>query len=388
LVTAAFIGPGTLTTCTLVGVTTGYELLWVMLFSVLATITLQEMSARLGLITQKGLGEAFNRQFTTGVTRLFGLFLIIGAVLIGNAAYEAGNLAGGVLGIELIFGQSHLWPLLIAFFSFTALYFGRYRWLEKILIALVLAMSFCFLLTVIMVRPNLSDILSGFIPVNLSADRLLLILALLGTTVVPYNLFLHASVVSKKWHHPDDLKALRWENAGSIAIGGLISIFIILTAASSSSQVEGVNSAADLAIQLEPLAGAGARWLMGTGLMAAGLSSALTAPMAAAYAAKGLFKWPDNETDYRFRLVWMVILGIGLLVTLTDLERVLIIKFAQITNALLLPLVAIYLLYLSNQSSIMGKYRNGLMINVLGGFVILVALLLSFRTLNTVFNLL
>ena len=84
LVAAAFIGPGTLTTCTLVGVQTSYDLLWVMLFAILATIILQEMAARLGFATQEGLGEAFDKQFTAGISRYIVFFLVIGAILVGN----------------------------------------------------------------------------------------------------------------------------------------------------------------------------------------------------------------------------------------------------------------------------------------------------------------
>ncbi|MGB5262894.1 MAG: divalent metal cation transporter, partial [Lutimonas sp.] len=125
---------------------------------------------------------------------------------------------------------------------------------------------------------------------------------------------------------------------------------------------------------------------MGIGLMAAGISSALTAPLAAAYAAKGLFGWKDGEKNLKFRSVWMVILLIGIFVSITNLERVLVIKFAQITNAILLPFVAIYLLYISNSKKILAKFTNSLFTNILGVIVILFTLILSIRTLNNVFH--
>lgn len=386
LVAAAFIGPGTLTTCTIVGVQSGYELLWAMLFSVVATIILQEMAARLGLVTQKGLGEAFNQQFPSGISRFIVFFLVIGAILIGNAAYEAGNISGGVLGFDLIIGEYNWWPIIIGIFCFLLLFFGRYKWLERILVGLVIVMSICFLLTAILVRPNLGDILTGFIPKKDSVDHFLLIMAVIGTTVVPYNLFLHASTVPKKWSPTASLKDLRVENRVAIILGGLISTLIIITAASSSGLVEEIRTAKDLAVQLEPVFGQGAKWLMGIGLMSAGVSSALTAPLAASYAAKGLFDWPEDEKDIRFRAVWMVILLIGVLVSITDIERVLIIQFAQITNALLLPFVAGYLLYISNVKQILGKYTNNWISNLLGIFVILVTILLSLKTLNSIWG--
>lgn len=237
-----------------------------------------------------------------------------------------------------------------------------------------------------MVKPNLSDVLKGFIPTAASFDNFLLIMAVIGTTVVPYNLFLHASTISKKWSTKDSLRDLRIENIIAIVLGGIISMLIIITAASSSGAVEEVRSAKDLAIQLEPLFGQSAKWFMGIGLMAAGISSALTAPLAAAYAAKGLFSWSDDETNIKFRSVWMIILLIGVLVSITDVERVLIIKFAQITNALLLPFIAIYLLYISNVKKLMGQYTNGMVSNILGGIVVLVAIMLSLKSLNGIFG--
>ncbi|MGB5383684.1 MAG: Nramp family divalent metal transporter [Lutimonas sp.] len=386
LVAAAFIGPGTLTTCTIVGVQTGYQLLWAMLFSILATIVLQEMAARLGYATQSGLGEALNKEFPKGIARYLVFFLVIGAILIGNAAYEAGNISGGVLGLDLIAGEMKLWPILIGIFCFLILFFGRYKWVEKILIGLVIIMSLCFLITAILVKPDLKEVFKGFVPSMPSGDAFLLIMALIGTTVVPYNLFLHASTISKKYSVDSSLKDLRIENAVSIILGGIISILIIITAASSANELTEIDSAKDLAVQLEPLFGKSAKWFMGIGLMAAGISSALTAPLAAAYAAKGLFGWKDGEKNLKFRSVWMVILLIGIYVSISNLERVLVIKFAQITNAILLPFVAIYLLYISNSKKILAKFTNSLFTNILGVIVILFTLILSIRTLNNVFH--
>lgn len=385
LVAAAFIGPGTLTTCTMAGVEASYSLLWAMLFAIIATMVLQEMAARLGFATQQGLGEAFNKQFSQGIARYIVFFLVIGAILVGNAAYEAGNISGGVLGFDLVVGEFRWMPIVIGIFCFLLMYFGEYKWVERILISMVIIMSICFLITAIMVQPDMSEVFKGFIPRQVFGENFLLIMAVVGTTVVPYNLFLHASTVSKKWNTSDSLKDLRIENAVAIMLGGMISILIIITAANSDSET--VKNAKDLAIQLEPLFGQSAKWFMGIGLMAAGISSALTAPLAAAYAAKGLFGWSDDEKDKKFRAVWMIILFIGVLVAITDIERVLIIKFAQITNAILLPFIAIYLLYISNSKKILGKYTNGLVSNGLGVVVIIIAVLLSLKSLNSIFNL-
>ncbi len=385
LVAAAFIGPGTLTTCTMAGVQTGYTLLWAMLFSIFATLILQEMSARLGFVTRKGLGEAINAQFSEGVSRILVFFLVIGAILIGNAAYEAGNIAGGVLGLHLMVGEWKILPLVLGGISFLLLFFGKYKLVERVLIGLVILMSVCFLLTAIIVRPDFGAIFSGFVPSGIN-ENFLLIMGLIGTTVVPYNLFLHASTISKKWDKNASIRDIRIENAVAITLGGLISMLIIITAAASQGNVEAVTSAKDLAAQLEPLFGATAKWAMGFGLLAAGLSSTLTAPMAAAYAAQGLFGWEKDEKDSKFRVVWMLILVIGVVVAMTGSKPVSIIKFAQITNALLLPFIAVYLLYISNSKKLLGKYTNTLLVNILASVVIGITVLLSLKTLYGLFG--
>ena len=386
LIAAAFIGPGTLTTCTLAGVQTGYEMLWVMLFAVAAVIILQETAARLGFATGQGLGEAFNRRFTGGISRVTVYFLVISAVLIGNAAYEAGNISGGVLGFELLWGERNIYPWLIGIFCFLLMFFGKYKRLEQLLIGLVILMSICFLVTAILVRPDPAAVLQGFIPRLPARENFLLLAAVIGTTVVPYNLFLHASVIAKHRKTGTSLRDLRIENAVSVILGGLISGLIIITAAASGEATGTVKNAADLAVQLEPLFGQSAKIFTGIGLAAAGISSALTAPLAAAYAARGLFGRKGNETDAGFRAVWILILLIGVIVTVTDPERVLVIKFAQITNAVLLPFIAAYLLYLSNDRNLMGAHANGTVANVLGASVVLLTFLLSIKSLGSVFG--
>lgn len=384
LVAAAFIGPGTLTTCTLAGVQSGYTLLWALLFSIVATIVLQEMSARLGFVTQEGLGEAISKQFPQGIGRFFFFFLVIGAILIGNAAYEAGNISGGILGLELTVGKSSLWPLILSCIAGILLWVGKFKWIERFLIGLVVLMAICFLVTVSLVGIDWSAFFNGFVP-SYNENHLILILGLIGTTVVPYNLFLHASTISKKYNSDASLRDIRVENTVSIVLGGLISILIVCTAAASRSHVQEVKSAADLAMQLAPVMGNASTWLMGIGLLAAGLSSTLTAPLAAAYAAKGLFGWSSEKTA-SFRLTWFIILAAGCIVALTGLKPILIIQFAQVTNALLLPIIGAFLLYISNTSSILGKHTNKPLINFLGSAILLICLVISFKSFNSLFG--
>lgn len=387
LVSAAFIGPGTVTVCTMAGFGFSYELIWALLFSILATLVLQEMAARLGWATQEGLGAAIRKAYPNGWRSVLFMGIVIGAIVVGNAAYEAGNLAGAALGIEAAMGPAHYYTIILAMIAFALLFFGDYHLLEKFLIGLVLLMSICFLITAILVWPSFGELLSGFNPQDIKGEKLLLVLGLVGTTVVPYNLFLHAAVISTKWKAQDALSDLRWENAIAIGLGGLVSICILITAAACYN-TEGIEiaNAKDLALALKPLLGNWATWAIAIGLFGAGLTSAITAPLAAAYAARGLFGWKKSWSEPKFRIVWIAVLLIGTLVSVIGLKPIAVIKFAQVTNALLLPLIAIFLWRMMNNKSIMGDYVNSLWHNIFSVLVIGITLLLAFKGLNAVFS--
>ena len=392
LVAAAFIGPGTLTFCTLAGVQTSYTLLWALLFSVVATIVLQEMTARLGLVTQKGLGEAIRSEFYRPVSKIIAAILVISAIVIGNGAYEAGNIAGAVLGWDVIFGSWKMGgfkfaPLLIGGIAFFLLYRGKYQLIERFLIGLVILMSITFLVTTIVIQPDWSAVLSGLFIPTLETNSLLIVIGLIGTTVVPYNLFLHASSIQQKWTSTDDLKNVRIENAIAIILGGVISMCIVITSATAfAKNGAGVANAADMAAQLEPLLGSWAKYFMGIGLFAAGITSAITAPLAAAMAINGILGWEADLKDKRFQLVWMIILFVGTIVAVSGVKLLLIIQFAQVANGVLLPIIAGFLLYVMNKKAVLKQFTNSFTQNLLGFIVIAITIFISLRTLDKVFG--
>lgn len=395
LITAAFIGPGTVTVCTIAGVKSGYTLLWALLFSIIATIVLQEMTARLGLITQKGFGEAIRKELNHPLSRIIGIILVLGAIVIGNAAYEGGNISGASLGFkELLFNFDisilgiyiSIPPLIIGSIAFVLLITGSSKIIERFLIGLVIVMSLVFFTTAFVVQPSIGEIIRGLLVPSFSANELLTVIALIGTTVVPYNLFLHASIVQKKYKQIEQLSDLRKENAMAIILGGVISMSIVITSAATLFGNTSVNSATDMARQLEPLLGSWAGYFLGIGLFAAGISSAITAPLAAAYAAKGILGWQVELKSKRFRAVWMGILFFGMLLSAFSINPIQLIQFAQIANGILLPLVAIFLMYLMNKKSLLGDFVNTKLQNILGIIIIVITILISIRSLNSVFN--
>ncbi|MEC7772911.1 MAG: Nramp family divalent metal transporter [Bacteroidota bacterium] len=377
LIAAAFIGPGTVTLCSIAGASFGYSLLWALLLSIIATIVLQEMALRIGLITNKGLAEVIRVSIKNKFINRFLILLILCSILIGNAAYEAGNITGASLGIIAIINSETLnyIPLLIGFIAFIILYIGDYKILERSLIFLVIVMSVSFLITAIMTRPDLSSLLNGLFIPRFNSESLIVVLGLIGTTVVPYNLFLHSSLVKEKWNNISKLKIARIESFISIIIGGIVSMAIIITAASVSN--DNVKSVIDLAKGLEPLYGKFAIYFLGIGLFASGITSSITAPLAAAYVAKSCFGWRGSLKSLNFRLVWFLILLIGVVVSLLKLNPIEVIKFAQFSNSLLLPIIAILLFWLINNRSIFQNSYSYKLQNILVSVIILITIILG-----------
>lgn len=393
LVAAAFIGPGTVTVCTLAGVQFGFTLLWAMALSIIATLVLQEMTVRLGLVHGKGLAETVKDQIKIPFLKIIGIVLIISAIVIGNGAYEAGNISGGVLGLETFFDkttfsffnlQVNYLSILIGIIAFLLLYTGKYKVIERALISLVILMSISFLITAILTKPDIVALLKNIFIPKIPEEGLLTIIALVGTTVVPYNLFLHAALVKEKWNHISALKTAKMDSFIAIILGGIVSMGIIVCGA--AIQGASINNAADLALGLQPLYGEFATYFLSLGLFAAGISSAITAPLAAAYVSKECFNWQGGMKSKKFRMVWMAILLLGIFISSLGFRPIEIIQFAQVANGILLPVVAAFLLWIMNKKKLLGNYKNSTVQNLLGILIVLFTLILSVRSLDRVFE--
>lgn len=380
LVAAAFIGPGTVTTATIAGSSYGYTLLWAVLFSIIATYVLQEMTARLGVVGGMGIGEALRQKVQHPILKFLAAFLVLGAILVGNAAYEAGNITGAVLGFDHLATGLPFNPLILVIggITFGILFLGKYVFIERFLIVLVGWMGLIFLIAAIAVRPNLLEIGSGLLLPKLPENSLLMVVGLIGTTVVPYNLFLHAASVQERWTNPDKLPNARWDLFFSILLGGLITMAILITAA-ATAQGKNIQNANDLAVGLVPLLGDWSSWFLTFGFFTAGLSSAITAPLAAAFATSEILGWKKDLQSFRFRAVWMLVLTTGIVFSCWGFKPAQVITFAQIANGLLLPIIATFLLWIMNDAKIMGIHVNSKKINWIGSIIIIITLLLGMK---------
>lgn len=350
LVAAAFIGPGTVVTASKAGAQFGCELLWTIVLACVGAIVLQSFAARLGITSGTGLGENLRQRLGASRWFRFVAILVILAIGLGNAAYQTGNLSGAATGLASIAGGGlSWWVLAMSAVSIAILSLGHGPSLQRILIGLVCLLSLAFLATAAIHLPAGPRWISGMFTPRILPGSLPLVLALIGTTIVPYNLFLHCSAAARNWADVPTETALRqsrWDTTLSIGLGGLVTAAIMMTASGAffDRQIT-LGSIDDIARQLDPVLGPMAGALFGVGLFAAGLTSSITAPLAASFAIGGVLGWSRETHRWRSQSISIavVLVGAGFAIAsgTAPAETILL---AQITNGLLLPIIAVLVL--------------------------------------------
>jgi Mn2+/Fe2+ NRAMP family transporter len=356
VISAAFIGPGTVTTAANAGALFGTQLLWALLFSTLATILLQEGVVRLTLVSGKSFGEVIQLKFGNGKGKWIPA-LVFFALWLGCSAYEAGNIVGAAAGIKL-FSDLPQWTIVLFIGStvFSLLSVNNTVILARILGLIVAIMGIAFCWIAFKVPLDYSLVLKhSFLP-SLPVSSALLVIGLIGTTIVPYNLFLASGVTKDQ-----EISEMRWGITIAILFGGIISMAILLV----GTQISGTFSFEAIALALNKYMGKFGAYFFAIGLFAEGFSSAITAPMAAGLAGTKLL---DNKISAKY--IWLSVLLIGLAFGLPDIKPIPLIIFAQALNGLLLPLMSTLLYFLLNDLSLMGtrwinnKWNNALFILV------------------------
>ena len=373
VIAAAFIGPGTITTAARAGSDYRFALAWALLFSVFACLVLQEASGRVTVLTGKELGEAIRERFGTWIPGL-----VAAGIILGCAAYEAGNLLGGVAGLKLVVDAPQAVLTLVAGAAAALLLStGNTRWIARVLGTLVALMGIAFVVTAVRVGPDFAELLTGLLIPRMPVGSTVLVLGLVGTTVVPYNLFLGSALA-----RDNELGEMRWGLGVAVIGGGVISIGVLVV----GSVLGGGLEYERLAAVLDQRLGQGAGSSLALGLFAAGFTSAITAPLAAALAARSLLAGADDRawapTSTRFRAVWMGVLLAGMAFGVADVRPVPVIILAQAFNGLLLPLVAVFLLATMNDRRLLGSdgVNSGAQ-NVVMLLVVVVCFVLGFRGL-------
>lgn len=380
ILSAAFIGPGTVTTAASAGAEFGYTLIWALIFSTIACYVLQEAAARIYAVSGINLGEGIQKEYAGSNIGNLIVGLVLISILIGCAAFEAGNIVGAAAGISLLSDSIPQWLIVggIGGVAGVLLWKGTVKQIATLLGIVVAVMGFCFLITAFLIPHDIFQLFGdGLTPIIPSGSEIL-VLGLIGTTVVPYNIFLGSGL-----KHTQNLSEMKASMLIAIGLGGFISITILLT----GTAISGSFTFEALAIALSERLGNWAYALLGIGLFGAGISSTLTAALAASITAQSLLSKPGDdqkwtESSYRFRFVWMGVLLIGILFGLLNFEPVPVIILAQALNGIILPVIAIILLLMINNSRIIEKqHQNKLFYNIVTAVVVFLSILIGLTNL-------
>jgi len=382
IVSAAFIGPGTITTAAKSGSLFGADLLWTLLFSTIACVVLQEAASRITILSGKNLGENLYIKLNASRLGKISLVLIASSIYIGAAAYEMGNLIGAREGISLLFpGREKLWVLIIATGAAVILFIPSMKVIARIMGVFVMILGVSFLITAFRIGPELSEVSSGLfnfhIPQHSQAP--VLVLGLIGTTIVPYNLFLGSGLTNTK----HSISEMRSGLVIAVLLGGIFSMAVLIV----GTAVIGEFSFDNLAVALNDGLGKSGKLLLGTGLFAAGFTSAITAPLAAAITLKSLYgstkkqRW-NSDSKY-FRLSWIIILILGSGFALINIKPVPAIILAQALNGFILPFISFFLVWVINDKKNLPE-KTSLFNNMLLFITLVVTLVIGLRSLLNV----
>lgn len=380
ILSAAFIGPGTVTTAASAGAEFGYTLIWALIFSTIACYVLQEAAARIYAVTGINLGEAIQKEFSGSHAGKLIIALVLISILIGCAAFEAGNIVGAAAGISLLSNSIPQWLIVggIGGVAGVLLWKGSVKQVATLLGIIVAVMGFCFLITAFLIPHDILQLLGDGLTPSIPSGSEILVLGLIGTTVVPYNIFLGSGL-----KHAQNLSEMKTSMLIAIGLGGFISITILLT----GTAISGSFSFEGLALALSERLGNWAYALLGIGLFGAGISSTLTAALAAAITAQSLLSKPGSdqkwsEENLRFRSVWMGVLLIGVLFGLLNFQPVPVIILAQALNGIILPVIAILLFLIINNAGVIKKeYQNKTIYNTVMAVVVFLTVLIGLTNL-------
>lgn len=382
IITSAFIGPGSVIVATRAGVLYGYKLIWAVVFAIISLMVLMEMASRIAIVSKKDLIEATIDLLPNNLLwKKFIQILMLLSVLTVCFAFQTGNLTGGALGLSSILGlkSSTLVIVLMSLISLLVSVVGSSKLLELVMKLFVGFMGIIFIFTMLFVKPSISGILSGLVPI-IPQGGFLLTLALIGTTLIGINIILHSITSKNKWSNIEDLSDSRWDIIVNILIGGLITFSIITISATvlKGSELKG-NPALIFTQSLEPVLGNYASVFGNLGLFAAGLSSAIAVPFTIKNITSKVFNFEKGAEDIKAKTLGTIVIFFGAFLAIIGRNPQEIIILAQATSGLFLPLITILTLFVANNENMMKDYTNKTWQNSIGFVVVVLTLVLGVR---------
>lgn len=374
--------PGGILTYSQAGAKFGYLLLWTLIPTLIALVIIQEMAARMGAVTGKGLSDLIREEF--GFRATFFAMIVLSIADFGNIVSEFSGLALGMdlfnvlKWISVPVGALLIWLLVVR---------GRYRKVEMILIGFSL-IYFAYAFAAALAHPDWTHAMREMVlptGIQFHGEYLIMVIGLIGTTITPWmQFYLQASVV-EKGIGKKEYGMSRWDVISGCFITEIVSFFIIVACA-ATLYVHGHHDVSDIrqvGLALAPLAGRYAALLFAVGLVNAALLSAAILPLATAYnVCEGLGF--EHGVDKKFSeapafyglYTFLIAAGAGL-VLIPHLPLVRVILYSQVANGILLPVVLVFMLKLINREDVMGEYRNGWWANAIAGSTSVVIVLLT-----------
>ena len=371
---------GGITTYSVAGAHYGYSLLWMMPLVALALIVVQEMSARLGVVTGKGLADLIREQLGVRLTAL-----IIGIFLFANLANTVSEFAGVAASMEIFGVSKYLSVPIAAVVVWLLIVKANYKWVERVFLA-ASAIFLAYIISGVLARPPWGEVAKAFVTPSFQFEPgyVVIFVTIIGTTIAPWMQFYQQSSIVDK-----GLKITEYAyERVDVVVGSLFAVIVasfIMIACAATLHTNGVRieSAKDAALALGPFAGRYASSLFAFGLLNASVFSAAILPLSTAYVVCEAFGW-EAGVNHGWRdapifftvYTALIILGAGvILLPIQSLVKTMM--ASQTLNGMLLPIILIVMLRLINEKRLMGRWVNGRAFNILAWIIVAVLILLT-----------
>ncbi|HXZ37155.1 MAG TPA: Nramp family divalent metal transporter [Thermodesulfobacteriota bacterium] len=383
---------GGITTYSLAGSEYGLSLLWTLFPITLALIVIQEMCARMGVVSGKGLSDLIRERFGARAT-----FYLMIALFLTNLGNTISEFAGVAASLEIFGVSKYLSVPLSAFFVWWLVVKGSYKSVEKaFLVACLFYIS--YIVSGFMVKPDWGEITAHFLTptlgtMELTPEYLTMAVGVVGTTIAPWMQFYLQSSVVDKGLKAEDYQYARMDVVFGSIIVNIVAFFIIMLCALTIFQAGiKIETAKDAALALAPLAGKYCTWLFAFGLLNASLFAASILPLSTAYTICEAFGWEASvnrkfaEAPQFYGLYSLMIILGAAVILFPKIPLIPIMFYSQVINGVLLPVILIFMLILVNDRRIMGKFTNGWVLNLISFVTIAVLILLSGAMVVTTFR--
>ena len=371
---------GGITTYSVAGAQYGYSLLWMLALVALALIIIQEMSARLGVVTGKGLADLIREGFGVRATAL-----IIGVMVFANLANTVSEFAGVAASLEIFNISKYVSVPIAAVGVWLLIVKGSYKFVERIFLV-ASAIYFSYVLSGILANPPWGQVLQAAVTpsFHLDAGYVTIVVTVIGTTIAPWMQFYQQAAIVDKGLSVKDYAYERLDVIVGSLFAVLVAAFITIacTATLFKNGIQ-IETAKDAALALGPLAGKYASTLFAFGLLNASVFSAAILPLSTAYVVCEAFGWESGVSrDWKdapvFFFVYTALIALGAAIILLPIQSLVQTMLAsQTLNGVLLPIVLVTMLKLINDKRLMGPYVNGRVFNALTWAMVIVLITLT-----------